>query len=227
MNKDKIGNYLFVLVVLHTLFYVSMYAFQIYGFSKVVAVFSIPLLMLSYFFKSSKIDYLYLLAILLVFVGDVINSFWVLAYDWSVFLYGLNLAYYGYYLLRELGARLTGGKVILVAVPYVIAYACIFYNLADSIEGMSMEMILFYNFFLGVFSIASWMKLIYKRCVTSIYLFISSSSVVLMSILYLVNRTGERLRILDDVVINLLFLSFHLFMYLYVLRKEKQLAMSA
>lgn len=221
MNKDKIGNYLFVLVVLHTLFYVSMYALQIYGFSRVVAVFCIPLLILAYLFKSVKLDYGYIIAMLLVAIGDVTNSFWEAYYDYSIFLYALNLAFYSYYLLRELGAQLTTARILMMAIPYTICYLFVMYALNNHLEGLSMAAVLLYNLFMGIFAICSWIKLYYKRALSSVYLVVSSSSVVLMSIAYLFNKSLEKIRLIDDVVINVLFLLFHVAMFLYVVHKEK------
>ncbi len=222
MNKDKIGNYLFVLVVLHTLFYVSMYAFQIYGFSRVVAVFSIPLLILAYLFKSVKFDYGYIIAMLLVAIGDITNSFWKPYYDYSIFLYALNLAYYSFYLLRELGEDLTVSRILVIAIPYTVCYLVIMYTLNNHLDGLSMATVLLYNLFMGIFAICSWIKLFYKRVRSSVYLVVSSSSVILMSIAYLFNKSLEKIRLIDDVLINILFLLFHAAMFLYIIHKEQE-----
>ncbi|GLB49753.1 hypothetical protein [Neptunitalea lumnitzerae] len=222
VDKEKIGNYFFVLAILHTLFYTTMYALNIYGFSRIVAVFSIPLLMFAYFFKSVKVDYVYLFSLLLVLVGDVTNSFWIEKYDWSVFLYGINLGFYSYYLLKEMGDNLTSTRILIPAIPYSIIYFYVFYSLVDNMDGMTLGTVLFYNFFLGLFSVCTWIKLIYERSRSSFYLFISSSSAILMSIAYLFNKSLEKLKVIDDVIINFLFLFFHVAMFLYIIRKEKE-----
>ncbi|GLB51203.1 hypothetical protein NBRC110019_02420 [Neptunitalea chrysea] len=220
MFKKKLANFFLALLCLHAVFYCVLYFLDIYGFSRVIAVFSIPLLIVYYVLKSVKIDYFFIVSLTFVFIGDVINSFYPVVYNMYIVLYALNLAYYSYYILRELGDKMTVKNVLLPAIPYTGLYIVTFYYLSAYLRGVSVELILIYNFFMGVFVVSTWIKFMVSKGKGKIYSLVSSTAIILMSILFMFNEFIYFNKIVNDFIINFLFLGAHLFMTLYVVDKE-------
>lgn len=221
MIKKK-AKLLLLLAVLQTLYYCVLYYFDLDWYRGYVEVVTLPLLIACYIVESMVKSRLYILSLVFVLIGDIIDTFFHEIYDLAIVCFTINLAFYSYYVLKYL-KDYKPKTMIWVSIIYLILYLIIFISLSRNMTGLSLENVLIYNFFLGIFSICSWILFICDRNYINFLLMMASLSIIGISCLYLYVEFIKYSKIVDFFIINLLFLSFHVSMLLYVIQKEKTL----
>lgn len=210
-----------ILTGFQTLVYSLLYYFNIDWYTGIIEVLTLPMLIVFYLLNSHKKSLLFIAAMLCVFAGDIIDTFYPEIYDWVIFLFALNLAYYSFVALLEIEA-ISLKQILATGVPYTAMYLFLFIWLRGPMTNLNLGIVLIYNFFLGIFSICSWILFFFKRKYGSLSLIIASASVICISCLYLYVEFIEYSKIIDFFIVNALFLIFHASMTLFVLKKEER-----
>lgn len=224
MGKSRLKNIWIGLVVCQNLIYTSFYYFNLNWYTEFIEILTLPLIITGYLVVTKKINWLLLTSFFLGLAGDYVDTFHNDNQDLVVFLNALNLGGYSIYVIKGIFHDFSAKLVLGLSIVYTVLYFLIFMILSTYIDDLSFEVVLLYNFFLGMFSVGCWVSFFKNRNTLNFNLFLSSLATILMAILYVVDEFIYHSNVIKFYGIDILFMLFHVTMFNFALTDQHKLS---
>ena len=216
-----LSKILLTVTILHGLFFAIVHYLGIVERSfSIVETLTIPVILLFYVIESEKIQLVYVFSTIIVFIADIVLTFFPGAQNYSISLLALGYLGYSIELFKQVDIY-NYWRMLRISVIYIIVYLAIYFYIMAYLGTVSFEVIMFYNFFLAIFVILCLYLFFQYKNKASLLALVSAVAIIANTLSYCAVEFLTNYSMLATCGLEISFMIAHLVFSLFILKIEQ------
>lgn len=216
-----ISKIILVVIVVHAFVYASLHYFDIIQKSdNIFESLTIPLILLMYLVESEAIKLSYVFTMVVIFIGDILNSLLVDKQDFSIILYAIGLLGYSYSIFSRIDVY-NMWRMLRISSIYIVCYLLVYNGVMVYLDRVSFEVVMLYNFFLGTFCILAFYIFLQRRSKTNFIILAGAVAMITVTLFYCADIFLPYNTLISVYGLEISFMVAHLTVSLFILKSEK------